>query len=186
MKSRTSSKRGKLQDSSLCGQREAGLVARCSSIRADRRLRPGRTDTEAKALLEAAVREVPFRVDDREASVLFAKSPEPGVFIVNAASVFPEQNNHWYTALVEQDLPRVAACLYTGINDLPILRRAGAQLNAAGGTHFMLLARDALADLFPIHRYWLAHLAVIGPSCRLARDRRLAPGHIPHHPVPPS
>jgi len=25
----------------------------------------------------------------------------------------------------------------------------------------MLLARDALADLFPIHRDWLAHLAVL-------------------------
>ena len=57
--------------------------------------------------------------------------------------------------------PRVAACLYTGINDLPLLRRAGAQLHAAAGTHFVLLARDALADLVPIHRYGLAHLAVI-------------------------
>ena len=80
---------------------------------------------------------------------------------MNAASVFPGQSDHWYTALAEQDLPRVAACLYTGINDLPFLRRAGAQLHAAGGTHFMLLARDALADLFPIRRAWLAHLAVI-------------------------
>ena len=80
---------------------------------------------------------------------------------MNAAFVFPEQSDHWYTALVEQDLPRVAACLYTGISDLPFLRRAGAQLHAAGGTHFMLLARDALADLSPIHRAWLAHLAVI-------------------------
>ena len=80
---------------------------------------------------------------------------------MNAAFVFPEQSDHWYTALVEQDLPRVAACLYTGISDLPFLRRAGAQLHAAGGTHFMLLARDALADLFPIRRYWFAHLAVI-------------------------
>ena len=112
-------------------------------------------------LLEAAVREVPFRVDDREASVLFYKGPGPRIFIMNAAFVFPEQSDHWYTALVEQDLPRVAACLYTGISDLPFLRRAGAQLHAAGGTHFMLLARDALADLFPIHRDWLAHLAVL-------------------------
>jgi hypothetical protein len=111
-------------------------------------------------LLEAAVREVPFRVDDREASALFYEGSGPRVFIVNAASVFPDQSDHWYTALVEQDLPRVAACLYTGINDLPFLRRAGAQLHAAGGTHFMLLAREALADLFPIRRYWLANLAV--------------------------
>ena len=136
-------------------------MATCSSIRADRRLRPGRTETEAEALLEAAVREVPFRVDDRDASVLFYKGPGPRIFIMNAASVFPEQSDHWYTALVEQDLPRVAACLYTRISDLPFLRRAGAQLHAAGGTHFMLLARDALADLFPIHRDWLAHLAVL-------------------------
>ena len=161
LRARTSSKRGELQGSSLCAQREAGLVATCSSIRADPRLRPGRTETEAEALLEAAVREVPFRVDDREASVLFYKGPGPRIFIMNAAFVFPEQSDHWYTALVEQDLPRVAACLYTGISDLPFLRRAGAQLHAAGGTHFMLLARDALADLFPIRRYWLAHLAVI-------------------------
>ena len=61
----------------------------CSSIQADRRLRPGRTGTEAEALLEAAVREVPFRVDDQEASVLFYKGPGPKVFIVNAAFVFP-------------------------------------------------------------------------------------------------
>ena len=80
---------------------------------------------------------------------------------MNAASVFPEQSDLWYTALVELDLPRVAACLYTGISDLPFLRRAWAQLHAAGGTHFMLLARDALADLFPIHCDWLAHLAVL-------------------------
>ena len=112
-------------------------------------------------LLEAAVREVPFRVNDRDASVLFYKGPGPRIFVMNAASVFPEQSDLWYTALVEQDLPRVAACLYTGISDLPFLRRAGAQLHAAGGTHFMLLARDALADLFPIHRDWLAHLAVL-------------------------
>ena len=78
VQSRTSSKRGELQGSSLCAQREAGLVARCSLIRANRRLRPGRTKTEAEALLEAAaVREVPFRVDDREASALFCKGPGP-------------------------------------------------------------------------------------------------------------
>ena len=50
LKSRTSSKRGELQSSSLCAQREAGLVARCSSVRADPRLRPGRTETGAEAL----------------------------------------------------------------------------------------------------------------------------------------
>ena len=53
LKSRTSSKRGELQGSSLCAQREAGLVARCSSVRADPRLRPGRTETEAEALRPA-------------------------------------------------------------------------------------------------------------------------------------
>ena len=77
-KSRTSSKRRELQGSSLRAQREAGLVATCSSIRADRRLRPGRTETEAEARLEAAVREVPFRVDDREASAFSIKVPDPG------------------------------------------------------------------------------------------------------------
>ena len=53
LKSRTSSKRGELQGSSLCAQREAGLVATCSSIRADPRLRPGRTGTGAEALRPA-------------------------------------------------------------------------------------------------------------------------------------
>ena len=53
LKSRNSSKRRELQGSSLCGQREAGLVARCSSIRADPRLRPGRTGTGAEALRPA-------------------------------------------------------------------------------------------------------------------------------------
>ena len=89
------------------------------------------------------------------------QGPGPRVFIMNAAFVFPEQTTDWYTAFVEEDLPRVAACLYTGINDLPFLRRAGAQLHAAGGTPFMLLVRDALWDLFPVHRYWLSNLAGI-------------------------
>ena len=53
LKSRTSSQRTELQGSSLCAQREAGLVATCSSIRADPRLRPGRTGTEAEALRPA-------------------------------------------------------------------------------------------------------------------------------------
>ena len=52
-KSRTSSKRGALQGSSLRAQREAGLVATCSSIRADPRLRPGRIGTGAEALRPA-------------------------------------------------------------------------------------------------------------------------------------
>ena len=39
--------------SSLCAQREAGLVATCSSIRTDPRVRPGRTGTEAEALRPA-------------------------------------------------------------------------------------------------------------------------------------
>ena len=46
VKSRTSSKRRELQGSSLCAQREAGLVA-------DPRLRPGRTGTGAEALRPA-------------------------------------------------------------------------------------------------------------------------------------
>ena len=50
LKSQTSSKRGELQGSSLCAQREAGLVATCSSIRADPRLRPDRTGTGAEAM----------------------------------------------------------------------------------------------------------------------------------------
>ena len=53
LKSRTSSKRGELQGSSLCAQRKTGLVATCSSIRADPRLRPGRTGTGAEALSPA-------------------------------------------------------------------------------------------------------------------------------------
>ena len=53
LKSRTSSKRRELQGSSLCGQWGAGLVATCSSIRADPRLRPSRIGNEAEALRPA-------------------------------------------------------------------------------------------------------------------------------------
>ena len=87
-------------------------------------------------VLEAAVREVPFQPGIPDTSTLFHEW-----YTAMDSIIFPGQPpQNEYMNFSDRALPHVAACLYHRISDLSFLRKAGAQLHAAGDIFFLLLA----------------------------------------------